>query len=81
VKFLLFGLFVYLLYSILKYRILRPFRQGYANGSRQQHQNRTRNYQRNDPKKEGEVSIDYQPSKGKTNDKGIGEYVDYEEVD
>ena len=80
-NFLLFGLFVYLLYTILKYRFLKPFREGYANASRQQNQQRQNNYQNQKRKSEGEVSIDFRPSKGKTNDNGIGEYVDYEEVD
>lgn len=61
--------------------VLKPFRQGYANASRQQSQQRSNNYQDQNRKSEGEVSIDFHPAKGKTNDKGIGEYVDYEEVD
>lgn len=80
-KFLLFGLFVYLLYTVLKYRFLKPFREGFANASRQHDQQRRNNYEGKNRKSEGEVSIDYRPSKEKTNDTGIGEYVDYEEVD
>lgn len=57
--------------------ILRPFREGYANMHREK-SNRSDNYSN---KKEGEVSIDYNPSNKKAKDKGIGEYVDYEEVD
>lgn len=80
-KILIFGIFFYLLYTVLKHRILKPFRQGYANASRQQNQQRSNNNRHQNPKSEGEVSIDFNPSKGKTNDRGIGEYVDYEEVD
>lgn len=61
--------------------VLKPFRQGFANASRQQNQQRSNTNNRQNPKREGEVSIDFNPSKGKANDKGIGEYVDYEEVD
>lgn len=78
---LLFIVFGYLLYTLIKYRVLRPFRQGYANANRQQNQQGSNNYQSPNRKSEGEVSIDFRPSKGKANDKGIGEYVDYEEVD
>lgn len=56
---------------------LKPFRQGYANAGR----NKNNSYRPYTRGKEGDVSIDYNPSKKKTNDQGIGEYVDYEEVD
>lgn len=33
------------------------------------------------PKKEGEISIDKMPPKTKSSNKDVGEYVDYEEID
>ena len=53
---------------------MKPFRQGYANAERNHYQSRTK-------RKEGELSVDYNPKKKKLNDNGVGEYVDYEEVD
>jgi len=32
-------------------------------------------------KKEGEISIDKKPQQGKTSNKDVGDYVDYEEID
>jgi len=41
------------------------------------------NYQNQEqPKqKEGEISIDKMPDENKSSNKGVGEYVDYEEID
>ncbi|TDN87878.1 hypothetical protein DET49_1104 [Salegentibacter sp. 24] len=33
------------------------------------------------PKKEGKVSIDKKPNGGRTSNKNVGEYIDYEEID
>jgi hypothetical protein len=46
----------------------------------QKMQDQQRNQQRSN-RREGEVTIEGQPSKGKKNDRSGGEYVDFEEVD
>lgn len=76
-KLIIFGLFFYLLYFLIKYLFLKPFKQGFANGGRgNDNWNRPQN-----KTKEGEVTIDFNPSKDKGRNSEIGEYVDYEEVD
>jgi Domain of unknown function (DUF4834) len=43
-------------------------------------QDQQRNQQRSS-RREGEVTLEGQPNKGKKSDRGSGEYVDFEEVD
>ena len=76
-RFIVFALFFYLIYFLLKALFLKPFRQGYAQGER-----KTSNKGWKDPfkKNEGDVTITYNPEKEKDNKGKIGEYVDYEEV-
>ncbi|APG59449.1 DUF4834 family protein [Christiangramia salexigens] len=38
-------------------------------------------FQEPQKKKEGKVSIDKKPGKGRKSDKTVGEYIDYEEID
>ena len=38
-------------------------------------------HQKPPQEKEGEISIDKMPDKNKTSNKGVGEYIDYEEID
>jgi hypothetical protein len=63
---------------LVKNLFIRPFRQGFVNngGSTQKSRGQSRSHQ-----KEGDISIDYDPRKNKRKDNGVGEYIDYEEVD
>lgn len=52
----------------------QKFGQQFGQFQQQQQQQNTR-------KKEGEISIDKMPNQGKSSNKNVGEYVDFEEVD
>ena len=80
VRLILFGLFFYLIYFLVKYLFVKPFREGYGAGNpggghKQGNWNNPFNR-----KKEGEVTISYNPNKSQKEDKKVGEYVDYEDV-
>ncbi len=67
-------IFVYLIFSLLKRLVLVPFTKGYQNQRSNQGSNSK------SPKREGEVSIEFDPQKSKSKEHSVGEYVDYEEV-
>lgn len=71
IRLLIFGIFFYLIYFLLRNLLFRPFRQGYAG-------ERGNPYKK---QKEGDVTITYNPQKGSGHGKQVGEYVDYEEVE
>ncbi len=73
-KLILFGLFFYLLYFIVKNIFLRPFREGYANGGNPRSANPF------GQKRQGNITVTYNPEKGRKDNKSVGEYIDYEEV-
>lgn len=52
----------------------QKFGQKFGQQQQRQQQNRT-------SQKEGEISIDKIPNQGKSSNKNVGEYVDFEEVD
>lgn len=77
IRFILFALFFYLIYFLIKYIFVRPFREGYKSGD----QKRTRGFQNPfQNKKEGDISISYDPRKDRKTSSEVGEYVEYEEV-
>lgn len=77
VRFIIFALFFYLIYFLIKYIFTRPFKQGYAEGG----QGRQRGFKNPfNSKKEGDVSINFDPRKDRKPSGEIGEYIDYEEV-
>lgn len=75
IRFLVFVFFFYLVYYLIKNVLLKPFREGYADGDQKRG-----GFNPFQSKKEGDVSIKFDPRKGKKGSKEIGEYVDYEEV-
>lgn len=77
VRFVLFALFFYLIYFLVKYIFVKPFKEGYM-GARK---GSSSGYRPFAGKQEGDVSITYNPQKDhKHPDNKLGEYVDYEEV-
>ena len=80
VRLILFGLFFYLIYFLIKYLFFKPFKEGYRDpgGST----NRRRNTWSNpfSSQKEGDITIAYNPEKKHKDDKKVGEYVDYEDL-
>lgn len=76
IRFLIFVGIFYLVYHLVRNVLLRPFREGYANGG-QRSRGGFNPFQRKD---EGDVSVEYDPRKDKKPHHEIGEYVDYEEV-
>ncbi len=73
-RLIIFGLFFYLLYFIVKYIFIRFFGEGYAEGSNAKPHNPF------DKKEQNNVIITYNPEKGRKNDKSVGKYVDYKEI-
>ena len=76
-------LLIYLGFKILA-RLFAPFIMRYvAKKAGKQFEQRYGQYQRPQDanRKEGEVSIDKEPMKGKSSSNDVGEYVDYEEID
>lgn len=81
-SFILFALFFYLIYFLVKYLFIRPFRQGYAaHGRRTQGGGRYQSDHTFRKRQEGDVTITYTPEQHKDGGKKVGEYIDYEEVD
>ncbi len=76
IRFLIFVGIFYLIYYLVKNVLLRPFREGYANGG----QRASKGFNPFQKKDEGDVSINYDPRKNDKPHHEIGEYVDYEEV-
>lgn len=76
IRFLIFVGIFYLAYYLIRNIFLRPFKEGYANGG-QRNRGGFNPFQN---KREGEVSINYDPRKDEKPHKQVGEYVDYEEV-
>lgn len=72
-RLIIFGLFFYLIYFLVKYIIIKPFKEGYATGGNKRSGNPF-------SKREGEVTITYNPHKDRKLSDKVGEYVDYEEV-
>lgn len=74
---------VYYGFKILS-RLLAPYLVKYVHKKAEQRfgqqfsQNQQQQYQQT---KEGETSIDKMPNSGKSANKDVGEYVDYEEID
>lgn len=73
VRFVIFALFFYLIYFLVKFIFIKPFKQGYAGGGGKGRSPFGRN-------EEGKVSISFNPYKKKKEQHQVGEYVDYEEV-
>jgi len=73
-RLILFGLFFYLLYFIVKYVFIRPFSEGYANGGNSKNSNPFN-------KRKGNITVSYNPEKGSKKGNSVGEYVDYEELE
>jgi hypothetical protein len=69
-RFLIFLFLFYLVYNLIRRMFPRP-----ANGMAGTGRNGSR------VKREGEVSIKYNPDDSKPSARQVGEYVDYEEVD
>lgn len=80
IRFILFLLFFYLIYFLIKYIFIRPFKEGYSGGGQRQQRGRGRQQNPFNREKEGDVSITYDPRKQKNGKEDVGEYVDYEEV-
>lgn len=78
VRFIIFALFFYLIYFLVKYIFVRPFKEGFAGNDSRKAKNGFKNPFAS--KKEGDVSITYDPRKSPPQNKEVGEYVDYEEV-
>ncbi len=76
-RFLVFALIVYMVFYLIRNIFIRPFKQGYANGDPRR-KAQANSFERK--KKEGEVSISFDPRKDRRNGDQVGEYVDYEEV-
>lgn len=73
IRFVIFALFFYLIYFLVKFIFVKPFKEGYANGG-----NRSKSpFGRNE---EGKVTISFNPNKKRKDDHGVGEYIDYEEI-
>ena len=81
-KTILIILLVYYGFKFLS-RLFAPFLARYVQKKAAerfgQHYNSYQNQE--NPKKEGEISIDKMPPKTKSSNKDVGEYVDYEEID
>jgi len=75
-RFLAFLLLVYLVVYFLRSLFVKPFKQGYGGQGRRRPNAGPHTQQR----KEGDVTISYDPRKQKGHSQGVGEYVDYEEV-
>lgn len=76
IRFILFLLFFYLAWFLVRNLLVKPFKQGYQERGRAK--NEAGGASR---RKEGEVIINTNGS-GKTHDdKSLGEYIDYEEVE
>lgn len=65
--------FIYLLSFVVRKMFVRPFRQGYQ-------ERETRNKQDAYRKSEGKVSVDTKGAGRAHDNKSVGEYIDYEEV-
>tara|TARA_B100001123_G_C14981807_1_gene895941 strand:- start:552 stop:800 length:249 start_codon:yes stop_codon:yes gene_type:complete len=82
VGFILFALFFYLIYFLVKYLFIKPFREGYAaHGRRPRGTNWYQSSNTFQKRQEGEVTITYTPDQHRNGGKKVGDYVDYEEVD
>ncbi len=78
VRLIVFGLFFYLIYFLIKFIFVKPFKEGYM-GAQRGSRNSYRPF--NNGREEGDVTITYNPEKDHKNPNNkIGEYVDYEEV-
>jgi len=73
-KFLLVLFIIYFIIRIFTRYFLRRF----AKNMQQNFEEKGNRYNK---RKEGDVTINTKPKKGKKIDKGEGDYVDYEEVD
>lgn len=76
-RFLAFVLLVYLVIYFMRALFVKPFKQGY--GSQQGRRSADPNTNRKQ-RKEGDVTITYDPQKRRGDNQSLGEYVDYEEV-
>lgn len=72
IRFIIFALFFYLIYFLVKYIFVRPFKEGYSRGGRKKNP-----FSREE---EGKVTIDYDPRQKRSEGNKVGEYIDYEEV-
>ena len=73
IRFILFLLFFYLAWFIIRNLFVKPFKQGYA-------ERRTKGGRSNSSGPEGSVTLNKNGA-GRTHDDGsMGEYIDYEEV-
>jgi hypothetical protein len=73
IRLILFILFFYLAYFLIRNLFFRPFKEGYGQGGQRGNYN-SRSSQ------EGDVTIIDKRQKRSSKDAGVGEYIDYEEV-
>ena len=81
-SFILFALFFYLIYFLVKYLFIKPFREGYvAHGRRPRGNNGYHSDNTFQNRREGDVTITYKPQQERRRGGKVGDYIDYEEVD
>jgi len=72
-RFLLVFVIIYWISYLLRTFVFKPFKSGYGSQGNASGGS-------NSASREGDVSIKYNPLKGKQDQKTVGEYVDYEEI-
>ncbi len=76
IRFILFLIFFYLAWFLVRNLLVKPFKQGYQEKGRGQRGGADFSQAR-----EGEVTLDTKGSGQTHDDKSLGEYIDYEEVE
>jgi len=81
IRVLLIFALIYFIVRIL-FRYVLPFLlKRFINRKMEEMSGRANNYQHKEPRREGEITVDYKPSdKKKRNKKNTGDYVDFEEI-